>query len=387
MTRVHVVTGLETGGAERMLLKLVTTWRARGDAADAVISLRTDGSIGAPLRAMGSSVESLGLSSITSLPRVTAALIRAGRTLRPDMVQGWMYHGNLAAQLVASAARTRTPCVWSIRQTLYDLALERPGTAMVIRLGALLSPRAARIVYNSRVSAQQHEAAGYDASRRIVIPNGFDTKQFFPDAEGARRLRVQLGLPETARAIGMVAREHPMKNHAGVIRAVARVGDPSVYLLLAGRGVDPANAALAAAASEAGLSARIRLLGELPSPTLRAMYSLCDLACSASLWGEGFPNVLGEAMACGVACVATDIGDSADVIGSTGTVVTPADDEALAAALTAMLLLRPDERRALGEQARQRIETEFGLARVAGLFDEMYRAVGEEDRARRSDQG
>jgi glycosyltransferase involved in cell wall biosynthesis len=387
MKRVHVVTGLDTGGAETMLLKLVTEWQQRGDAPDAVISLRTEGTMGAPLRAVGSRVQALGLLRAAALPRVAAALARAARDLQPDLVQGWMYHGNLAAQLMAGAARRPTPCVWSIRQTLYDIALEKPGTARVIRAGAWLSPRAARIVYNSRVSAEQHEAAGFAASRRIVIPNGFDTQRFFPDPEGASALRLELALPGTARVVGMVARDHPMKNHAGVIRAVARLEDPLVYLLFAGRGVDPANEELCRTAGEAGLSGRIRLLGELAPARLRAVFSACDLVCSGSLWGEGFPNVLGEAMACGVPCVATDVGDSAGVIGETGRIVPAGDEAALAAAVRSLLRLAPDERRALGARARARIETEFGMARIAGLFDDMYKSVVEEGHRPRTGQG
>lgn len=367
-----------------MLLKLVSAWQQGADGSDAVVSLRDEGTIGAPLRQVGADVRGLGLAGPSGIPGAARGLWAAGRELDPGIVQGWMYHGNLGALLLARAAPGRVPCIWSIRQTLYDVRREKAGTARVIRLGARLSRRASRIVYNSALSATQHEAVGYASRGRVVIPNGFDTGRFAPAPSPGEELRKSLGVPPSALVIGMAARDHPMKNHAGLIRAAGATGRQDVWLLLAGRGISDDNPALATAVRDARLGTRVRLLGELGPAALPGFYSACDLVACASLWGEGFPNVLGEAMACGVPCVTTDIGDSSTVVGTTGIVVPPDDDAALQMALTTMLALTVEERRALGAQARARIIREFSLAGVAEQFLALYREVSAEHRAPRT---
>lgn len=370
ITVQHVITGLSTGGAEMMLLKLVSG--SRPIVSSSVVSLADSGTIGPAISALGVPVYALGMSRATPDPVKLFALMRRTRQVHPDLIQGWMYHGNLMATLTAVTARGPLPVLWNIRQTVYDLARERPATGLVIRLGARLSGRAAAIIYNSVTSAQQHEALGYRRDKRIILPNGFDCETFRPDQEARSSFRRELGVPEDSLLVGLMARYHPMKDHAGFLRAAAiiRRSHPTVRFVLAGAGVSREEPALLNAIQREGLEGGVFLLGERKD-TARINAAL-DIACSSSAWGEGFSNSIGESMACAVPCAVTDIGDSAFIVGNTGISVPGGDYEAFAKAVLELVEAGPERRSAMGQAARQRIEAEFSLASVVSRYEELY---------------
>ena len=369
---IFIITGLATGGAEMMLLKLCSKLDRRRFA-PTVISLSDKGMIGPRIEALGITVFALGMRpnhlSLTGCLRLRKLI----STMRPNLVQGWMYHGNLAASL---AAGSRSPVVWGIRQSLYGLENERVLTRWVIRLGAVMSRRYPRaIVYNSRTSAQQHEAFGFDTSRSCNIPNGFDTEVFHPDEYARISVRQELGLDDNIVLIGLIGRYHPMKDHRNFLNAAALLAKefPDVRFLLAGCGVDAKNPALAAMIAESGLGDRVLMLGERKDiPELNAAL---DIASSASAWGEGFANVIGEAMSCGVPCVVTDVGDSAWIVGNTGKVVPRSDPVALATAWKSLIMLGRDECQALGILARQRVIEKFSLESVVKQYEDLYEGL------------
>lgn len=362
-----LTTGLRTGGAEMMLFKLCSQLD-RYRFTPSVISLSDMGMIGPSIEALGVPVYTLnmrpGRFSLAGLLRLRELV----STLRPDLIQGWMYHGNLAASLMTG----NRPVVWGIRQSLYSLDKERVFTRWVIRLGAVVSRYAHAIVYNSRTSACQHEAFGFDASRSDTIPNGFDTEVFHPDEHARVGIRQELGLSDNVFLIGLIGRYHPMKDHRNFLNAASLLSKefPNVHFLLAGREVDAGNSVLDAMIVEFGLSDRVFLLGERKDvPQLNAAL---DVASSASAWGEGFANVIGEAMSCCVPCVVTDVGDSASIVGDTGKVVPPRDPLSLATAWKSLIVLGHDERQALGALARQRVIEKFSLRSVVKQYENLY---------------
>ena len=377
----HVITGLSTGGAEMMLLKLVSG--RPPDVSASVVSLADSGTIGPAISALGVPVSALGMSRVTPDPVKMFALMRRTRQAHPDLIQGWMYHGNLMATLAAVTARGPVPVLWNIRQTVYDLARERPATALVIRLGAFLSARPAAIIYNSVTSAQQHEALGYRPDKRVILPNGFDCGMFRPNQEARSSFRRELGVPQDALLVGLIARYHPMKDHAAFLRAAAiiRRSHPKVWFVLAGSGVSREQPALLNAIQREGLEGGVFLLGERKD-TPRVNAAL-DVACSSSAWGEGFSNSIGEAMACAVPCVVTDIGDSSFLVGNTGTSVPAGDYEGFAKAVQELLNAGSERRSTLGQSARQRIEAEFSLPCVVSRYEELYREHVLRSRAQR----
>lgn len=369
----HIITGLSTGGAEMMLYKLLAaTDRSRFE--PTVISLAGCGTLGQRIEALGVKVHSVGMAPGIKLPAALLRLMRLARGLQPDLIQGWMYHGNLAATLCGRMVPGYVPVLWNIRHTPYDLKNEKPGTAAVIRLGARLSSRPERIIYNARASAQQHDLLGYAAHKVAVIPNGFDCDTFKPSESARWKIRRELGLDGQALLVGLIARYHPIKDHANFIRAAGTLAErlPEVNFVLAGRDVDKKNPALLDEIRKAGVASRTYLLGERAD--IPEITAALDLASSSS-WGEAFPNVIGEAMACGVPCVVTNVGDSAWIVGETGIVVPPRDPAAWAKAWETLIKAGVAERRRLGVASRQRIADYFSLPKIVARYEELYEAV------------
>lgn len=368
---VHVITGLTTGGAEMMLLRLLRA--TQDDWEPAVISLMDEGTIGSRIAALGIPVYCLGMRRGRPHPLRAPSIVPLARRLRPRFIVGWMYHGNLMASLANMCLSKRGPVFWNIQQALDDIGGWGRLTSAVIRLDARLSRYPAAIVYNTRVGAKQHEAIGYDPAKSVVIPAGFDCSLFRPDGEARRQVRAELGVGENTVLVGLVARYHPMKDHAGFVRAAALVArhHADVRFVLIGQGLDNNQSSLMAAIREEQLVNRFSLLGERSdTPRLAAAF---DIACSASAWGEGFSNAVGEAMASGVPCVVTDVGDSAYAIGDTGISVPPCNPSALGQAISSLIDAGPDYRRRLGAAARQRVESEFSIAVVARRYDGLFR--------------
>jgi glycosyltransferase involved in cell wall biosynthesis len=338
-----------------------------------VVSLMDVGAFGAELERLGVSVHCVGLPQGRLNKGAFFRLRTLMRSLKPDLLQGWMYHGNLGATVGSWFAGSRTPVIWNIRQSLYDLRKEKVLTRFVIRTGSKLSCRTAAIVYNAKVSKAQHEAAGFCRERGTFIPNGFDLGQFWPARNARHELRRRLGLKDDAVLVGSVARFHPMKDHRNFLRALSRVsrGDPSVNGLMVGAGMTKENEELLASVNDCGLVGRVHFLGERRD--LASIMAGLDVLCSASAWGEGFPNAVGEAMACAVPCVVTDVGDSSDVVGDAGYVVAPGDPYTLADALQKLTAAGLGWRQELGIRARRRIEQHYSIESIADQYAELYR--------------
>jgi glycosyltransferase involved in cell wall biosynthesis len=367
----HIITELDTGGAEMMLLKLLAGtdrehWLPR------VLSLRDRGTLGERMERLRVPVASLGVRGVVPGLGVLLRLRRELRAATPSLIQGWMYHGNLAALAARALSPGRPPVVWSIRNTVYDFGAEKKSTAGFVRLGALLSSRVARIVYNSRTGARQHAELGYATRGALIIPNGFDTETFRPSASARAAFRRRLGVGDNGVLIGRIGRYHPMKDYPTFLKAAALLSRdrPHVRFVLAGHDVDRANGELTGMLESLALGNVVKVLGEVAS--VHELMAALDIACSSSSYGEGFPNVVGEAMACGVPCVATDVGDEAWIVGDTGRVTPPGDPEALAMACRVLVDAGTDARRLLGAAARTRVIEEFSLGRVVSEYEGLY---------------
>ncbi len=326
---------------------------------------------------LGIPVRSMGLKPRRPDPAALFRMAEAVRTFKPDLIQAWMYHGNIAALIAASLLPYPVPVLWGIRSSLHGFWGQKRMTRHVIRAGAWLSRRPARILYNGRVSASQHEAIGYHPAATCVIPNGFDCELFKPNPQARGRLRADLNVPPETELVGLVARFHPTKDHRTFLAAAANlVQDGSeAHFVLAGRGVTIENSDLTTLIqSHSGLERRIHLLGErLDTPFLNSALDLATTSSSA----ESFPNVVCEAMASGVPCVVTDVGDSAWIVGDASLVVPPADPKALATAWRRVIEMTDEDRQALGARARQRVLTHFSLDSAVRQYQDLYAAVAE----------
>jgi len=374
MKVVHIITALHAEGAQMMLYNLLCRMeRSRFDSA--VISLSNRGRMADKLADITVPVYPINMKPGLPTPAAVLRLIRKIRQIKPDVIQGWMYHGNLAAQLGAALGPLRVPVLWNVRGSHYVLKDEKPLTAATIWVNAKLSGFPAKIINNSAASALGHEQKlGYRTDKRVVIPNGFDTSTFVPSPEARRSVRDELGLANGELLIGLVARFDPLKDHLGFLNAAALLlsKSPKVHFLLAGRGIDKTNVVLSRAIADLGIAEQLHLLGERSDiPRLLASMDVATL----SSYSEGFPNVVGEAMSCGVPCVVTDVGDSAWLVGETGLVVPPRDPNALAAAWNKMIEMSPESRQKLGQCARQRVLDSFSIDQIARRYEEIYEQV------------
>ncbi len=370
MRIVHVITGTGLGGAEVML---DTVLRAlRPGYASQVVSLQPLGPVGERMRDRGVAIESIGMRAGVPDPRAVLRLARRLRRIGPDLVHTWMYHADLVGGIAARLAGVRR-VAWAIHNSTLDPKVVKASTRAVVRACAALSTRVPdRILCCSDVARGIHVGYGYPADRFEVIPNGLDVRRFSPDPAARGAVRAELGVAPDAPLVGLVARWDPQKNHAGFLRAAAAVlaRRPAARFVLAGTRIDDANPGLAALVRANGLGDAVRLLG--PRNDVPRVMAALDLLVSASGYGEAFPIVLGEAMACGVPCVATDVGDSSLIVADTGRIVPPCDDGALADAIDALLAQPAEVRSALGERARDRIAANFDIERVARRYEAFY---------------
>jgi len=376
ITIAHVITGLRKNGAETMLYKLLQQTDRSQFSVRVFTLLAPPGPLAERIQALGIPVDALGISRGVPNPMAIWHLAGALRDMRPDLVQTCMYHADLVGGLAAKLASIRLPVLWNIRQSTFDPDHSRRRTIGVARLCARLSshlPHA--IICCSETARRVHVDLGYDESKIQVIPNGFDPVAFHPDPEARTALRAELGLNADTPLIGVVARNDRQKDHQTFVAAAARLHTrmPNVHFVLCGNGVDQSNAELTGWVNGAGLSDRCHLLGER-NDVARVTAAL-DLATLSSAYGEGFPNVLGEAMACEVPCVATDVGDSAHVVGDAGRIVPARDADALARAWGELLTAGNEERKALGQRARRRVIENFSISRVTHAYEAAYRSV------------
>lgn len=325
------------------------------------------------IRALGIPVDTLGMRRGLPNPLHVVRLARWLRADPPDVLQTWMYHsdliGGLAARLVGGI-----PVIWGIRHSDHSPEHSKRLTLLTMNLCARLSrvlPN--RIVCCSEASRRVHLEAGYAAEKMVVIPNGFDLEAYQPDAEAGSAVLKELGIPIGAPVIGMAARFDPQKDFRTFIHAAALLHrtHPSVHYVLCGTDVTWANDRLSAWISNSGLKSQFRLLGRRGD--MPRVYSALDIASLSSSFGEGFPNVVSEAMSCGVPCAVTDVGDSSMIVGDTGHVVPPRNPVALAEAWRELVDLGADGRAALGLKARKRIKDNFDLPQVADRFRQLFR--------------
>jgi glycosyltransferase involved in cell wall biosynthesis len=375
MKIVHLITSLSTGGAEMMLYKLLSAVDHKRFE-HIVVSLIDRGTVvGERIEELGVSLHTLGMRH-GRLPTATSVrrLACIGRQLRPDIIQGWMYHGNMAALLVSALVPAQAKVIWNIRQTPYDLKQESRLTSLLIRVGAKFSAMPARIIYNSSVSLEFHKKLGYASHRSLVLANGFDCKLFKPDAVARYSFRRSLKLDSEAFLIGVVGRYHPVKDHANFLQAAGILERtwPNVHFVLVGCGMDQTNSELVALIRQIGINGKIHLLGERTD--VHYITAALDIASSPSK-AEGFPNVVGEAMACEVPCVVTDVGDSAKIVDVTGIVIPPRDPQALADGWGRLIEMGAEARRELGIAARKRIQDNYSLSTIAGQYEDLYHKV------------
>lgn len=363
---VHIITDLATGGAQMMMYKLLKNIDLNKYQIE-VISMIDNGVIGEQIQALGIQVHTLNIKKTHPNP---LAIIKAIKICsNSHIIQTWMYHADLFGFIIAQWVKPKK-IIWGIRHSTFDNS-DKKSTVFIARINAALSKYVNHIISCSERAVYVHQQLGFNISNMIVIPNGFEVDRFCKRSESKKMLCDELDLLEDTIIIGRVARWHPMKDYEALFKAISLLQDYSNFVLICcGENIDNANEELRTLLLNNNIRDRVKLLGNRVD--MEHIMSATDIHVSSSLTGEGFPNVLGEAMACEVPCVTTDVGDSAFVVGDTGEVVEPGDYKELAKAIKKIIDMSEDERRALGLKARQRIIEQFEVNQVCKKYQQVY---------------
>jgi glycosyltransferase involved in cell wall biosynthesis len=367
---MHVINRLEIGGAERVLCALIgqmdpLTTRT------SVATLLDGGSLKESVVAQGIEVHSLGMSRRAPNPYALVQLAKHLAHQRPTLVVTWLYHSNLIGGVAARMAGG-IPVVWNIRHSTLQSRIPNRMTRLVNWSAARVSHWVpSRTVFVAHAAQQSHALGGYDTQRSSVVVNGFDPSLFRLDPSARASVQHELGLPAGTPLVGLFGRFHVDKGHENFAKAAGLIHRyrPDVHFLLCGQDVTPTNSQLTAWLEREQVASHCHLLGQRSD--LPRLTASLDVQVSSSLT-EALSNVIGEAMACGVPCAVTNVGDSALLVGDTGRVVPPQDPIALGQACVALLNQPQAAREALGLRCRRQILENFSFDRMVARHFELW---------------
>lgn len=369
---LHVITSLMVGGAEVLLLEIAEKLRRHGFDSDVVV-LGKEGLLEPRFRELGVTVHRLNMQH-RSMPSVRDAieLARLGRRIDPDLIHGWMAHGNLAGSLIRAVLRKRTPLIWSIHQSLGEYHTLPLNTRFAIRANRFLSGSADAIAFVAKASLTEHRTFGFRDRKAVYIPNGVDSDRFRAGAEQRAAARALLGLPETTTVVGHVARYHPSKDQHTLLAALklAFADRRDCCAVLIGRDLTADNPELHEWLSDERFSGQIRMLG--PRSDVASLLPGFDLFCLSSAFNEACPVAVLEAMSCGVRCVVTNVGDSAWIVGDTGAVAPVRNAEALAREMARLIDMPGDQALDASCRARERVIAHFSLDGMVEAYRNIY---------------
>lgn len=366
---LHIITGLNDGGAEAVLYNLI---RTAHDFEHKVISLMGPGKYGPKMEAEGFDVSYLGLRPSLPSPLKLMKLTGMVRRAAPDVVQCWMYHADLLGGYAAWRVGVRA-IVWGLHHTTLDGHGTKWTTRQLVKVNTSVSPwLPTRIITCSKKGDVVHREIGYPADKMVVVHNGYNTDAFTPDAQARAAIRAEFDFTDDQLILGCVARYNPQKDHRNLVLAFAEVAKArrDAHLLLIGPGLTKDNSEVSTLIADKSLTDRIILVG--PRSDIPAVMNGLDIHVLGSAFGEAFPNVLSEAMSTGTPCVATDVGDSAIIVGETGRIVPPRNPDALARAivdLASHLYADPN----LATDCRDRILSNFTLAHMVQGYARVWR--------------
>lgn len=357
---IHVIASLNRGGAETMLLGLMRN--SRDPSRHCVVSLLSGGALLEEFRKTG--VRVICLNFLPSIPNPIGILrlVREIRSMKPDLVQGWMYHGDLIGlvALYLSGRRDQTYLAWGVRCSDMDLSKYSIVLRMVVRLCIWLSALPDMVIANSQAGRSVHQALGYKVKRFEVVPNGIDTDRFTPLPDLRQSLREEMGIPPTARVAISVARVDPMKDQIRLIQAVEPL--EAVWLVFVGKNTE-----------QLPKKARVITLGQRGD--IDRVLNVADAIVSSSAFGEGFSNALVEGMATGLVPITTDVGDGRMIAEPVGWVVPPSHTDALRDALRAFMTVSNQDLLEMQNRSQTHVLDNFTLARAQEHFDQVYDAM------------
>ena len=370
MKALHIITSLNDGGAEALLYKMLTS--KSGSFKHVVISLMDAGKYGLLLEKAGIDVHYLNMSQGKLGIFTSFKIFGLVKKYKPDVVQTWMFHSDLLGGVFSRLAGVKN-VVWGVHHTTLVRGESKYSTILISKLNALLSmfiPN--KIIYCAQKSREVQESIGFSSSKGVVVNNGYDISKFTRNDQLGYAFKNELDISDNF-LIGNVARYNPQKDHKNLLLALKKVKDKSNQkwnCILVGANLDEANSELLGLVHELGLADNVRLVGRRND--IPAIMNAIDLFVLSSAFGEAFPNVLNEAMACGTPCATTDIGDASLIVGDTGWSVPTHSPNALAVAIIRAM----DEKQLNGSAwenrrslSRERIVGNFSLEKMIAKYE------------------
>lgn len=367
---LHIITSLELGGAEAVMYRLLLNTTNTEE--HCVISLKDSGYFGDKLESCGIKVISLGMKSGTLSIGAFIKLVRIIKDMRPTVVQTYMYHADFfggTAAFVSGCPRI----VWGLHNSNLDVNTVKKKTILVAKACALLSHIIpSMIVSCSKKAVDVHTDIGYKRNKFHVIPNGYDTSIFVPNYNFRTSIRNEFGIGDNDIVIGIVARFDPQKDHINFLDAVAFVAtkEPNVHFILCGNGMTSDNNILANKAKMLGIIDKCYFIGKRDD--IPSIMNALDFHVLSSSYGEAFPNVVAEAMSCGVPCVVTDVGDCAEMVGDAGWVVLPRNSRALADAILQAIGENNELRNKRKIKSRELICEKYNINKIVGEYNDIW---------------
>jgi len=361
----HIITGLNLGGAETMLYKLIKNTDRKKYNVE-VISLKDKGIIGPKIEQLGIKVHVINMKKIPTINN----LFKVRQLIKDaEVVQTWMYHADLIGYL-ATRFKSNMKVLWGIRRTSLNREENKKSTLLIAKFNALISKKIDKVISCSIAAKKSHINFGYSKDNMMVIPNGFEMNKLNFNSEARYKIRKKLNI-ENKKVIINIGRWNIAKDHKNLIEAYKQVEDFNTHLIMIGPGITKENIELINLIKKNNIK-NYSLLG--PQSEITKYLSAADFYVSSSM-SEGFPNVIGEAMACQLPCVVTDAGDSSYIVDNTGIIVPIKDSKELSKGIYNMIQLPKKDRLELGVKARNRIEENFDIKVVTEMFEEQYKKI------------
>jgi len=367
---LHIITDLDIGGSEIMLIKLL--YHLKKDRfKNFVVSLKSNNPLKKFLKDKNILIYELNLDYSRNKFNKVLNLLKIIKNYKPDIIHTLLYHADLIGIIIGKFILNKK-VIWNIRCSNMNLKKYGKSGYLVFKLCSNLSNFPNSIIFNSEIGKYYHINKGYCPKESYIIPNGFDLSVFKPDNIKRELFRAKYNINKNCICIGIASRYDMMKDHDNFLMAASLIKNKlkNIKFLMCGNNVDPDNKDLISKINYYDLHKNVILLGKLSN--IIPFYQSLDIYCSSSSFGEGFPNAVGEAMACGVPCVVTDVGDCKKIVKGVGLVVPPKNSNELSKAMLKLINMSKQERKSLGLKAREKIKKNYDIKNIVKQYENLF---------------